>query len=77
MSTQRFTSGNTAVTGQTEREPQHTHETARSILDIVGYKAARMCNMTFEESSGDNSSERLACAVFFALYAFAQVAACF
>lgn len=30
-------------------------------LDIIGHRDVRMCNMTFEETGGDNSSERSAC----------------
>lgn len=59
--TEAFTTEDVGASGQSEADsPGSRHPRSDTALDLV----ARMCNMTFEETSGENSSERLVVAVF-------------
>lgn len=56
--------GTTAAIREDIESSEHTRELSISskhpyrALDILGRRDTRMCNMTFEESGGENSSDR-------------------
>lgn len=55
-----FTTEDVGPSGHSENLSSSTQKQSGTTLDIVVHRAARMCNMTFEESGGENSSERFA-----------------
>lgn len=60
--TEAFTTEDVGASGQSEADsPESRHPRSDTALDL----AARMCNMTFEETSGENSSERFVVVYFF------------
>lgn len=68
--TQAFTTEDVGASRQSEADsPGSRHPRSDTALDLV----ARMCNMTFEETSGENSSERFVVVIlylFIFLFAF-------